>query len=118
MTRVFVVLLMLLLGSCGGTWDKLMGPDVPDSTTSADRAPTRTAAVQSGCYRGRLTEEGSTCQTMRTDRGVLISLGGPLRGFGAGDVVCVCGVPAREQFCKLGLTLLIREISSTCADIQ
>jgi hypothetical protein len=126
---------LLLLGGCGDTWDKFMSPDFTlfgDRAASADRVPaaagassasspaaaTRTAAAQSGCYRGRLTEEGSTCQAMRTDSGDLLTLAGPLRGFGAGDVVCVCGIPARQQFCKQGLTLLIREISDTCANIQ
>jgi hypothetical protein len=127
--------LLLLLGGCGDTWDKFMTPDFAwfgDRAVSADRVPaaagaaparpartaTRTAAAQSGCYRGRLTEEGNTCQAMRTEGGDLLTLAGPLRGFGSGDVVCVCGIPARQQFCKQGLTLLIREISSTCADIQ
>jgi hypothetical protein len=55
---------------------------------------------------------------MRTDGGNLLTLAGPLRGFGTGDAVCVCGVPAAQQFCHQGLTLLIREISDSCANIQ
>lgn len=84
---------------------------------SAQRSNQRTAA-QSGCYRGRLTDEGNTCQAMRTDGGELITLGGPLRGFGSGDAVCVCGVPSAQQFCGQGTTLLIREIDTDCKDIQ
>ena len=136
---------MLLLAGCGDTWDKFLTPDFSgnrDRSVSADRtavpysaaaqapvsagapAPrgystsTRTAAAQSGCYRGRLTAEGNTCQAMRTEGGELMTLAGPLRGFGVGDSVCVCGVPASQPFCKQGMTLLIREISDTCADIR
>jgi hypothetical protein len=79
--------------------------------------PTRTAST-GGCYRGRLTQEGSTCQAMRTDGGDLLTLAGPLRGFGAGDAVCVCGIPSDRQFCGQGLTLLIREIDTNCRDIR
>lgn len=136
MRTLLVIPVLLLLSGCGGTWDSFMTPDFSswfgDRAVSADRAPagagtapassprtaTRTAAVQSGCYRGRLTEEGNTCRAMRTDRGELLTLAGSLRGFGPGDAVCVCGIPARQQFCKQGLTLLVRDISTTCADIQ
>jgi len=135
MRSLLVIPVLLLLAGCGDTWDSFMSRSlswfgdrsvsadrVPASTgtapASASRAGTRTAAVQSGCYRGRLTEEGNTCRAMRTDRGDLLTLAGSLRGFGTGDTVCVCGIPARQQFCKQGLTLLVRDISTTCADIQ
>jgi hypothetical protein len=86
----------------------------------APAAPARTAraADTGGCYRGKLTGEGNTCQAMRTENGSLLTLAGPLRGFAAGDAVCVCGIPAAQQFCAQGLTLLIREISDNCANIQ
>jgi len=142
----FAVLLPLLLlaAGCGDTWDRFTTPDFSwsrDRALSADRTPaalpergTRVAplpretarqsgpsyrtAAESGCYRGRLTGEGNTCQAMRTDGGNLLTLAGPLRGFGTGDTVCVCGVAAAQQFCHQGLTLLIREISDSCANIQ
>lgn len=144
MRRLFwIAPILLLLSGCGDTWNKFLTPDYSwsrDRSVSADRTParsgaaqapvatgspgwssqpaTRTAAAQSGCYRGRLTEEGNTCQAMRTDGGELMTLAGPLRGFGAGDAVCVCGIPASQQFCNQGLTLLIREISDVCSNIQ
>ena len=38
--------------------------------------------------------------------------------FGDGDAVCVCGVRAKKPFCGQGVTVLIREIAATCADIR
>jgi len=90
---------------------------IPRSTTPAYRPATRTAAT-GGCYRGRLTAEGNTCQAMRTSAGDLLTLAGPLRGFGNGDTVCVCGIPSAQQFCGQGVTLLIREIDTDCKDIR
>ena len=137
MTRFALLLpLLLAVAGCGDTWDKFMTPDFSwsrDRSLSADRTAgppayrdavrasggdTRTAAAGSGCYRGRLTEEGNTCQAMRTDGGSLLTLAGPLRGFGSGDTVCVCGVAASQQFCHQGLTLLVRDISDSCADVR
>lgn len=136
--------LLLLAAGCGDTWDKFTTPDFAwnrDRALSADRTSAaatdlgargmpvfreaervsggeaRTAAA-GGCYRGRLTAEGNTCQAMRTEGGNLLTLAGPLRGFAAGDSVCVCGIPAAQQFCDQGVTLLIREISDNCANIQ
>lgn len=115
--------LLLLAAGCGDTWDKFTTPDFDwnrDRALSADR-PSAVATdlhAAGGCYRGRLTAEGNTCQAMRTDDGDLFTLGGPLRGFAAGDSVCVCGIPAAQQFCDQGVTLLIREISDNCANIQ
>ena len=85
---------------------------------AAERARSAPVPVPPGCYRGRLTGEGETCQAMRTEDGKLLTLGGPRRGFATGDRVCVCGVRAPEQFCAQGLTVVIREISDTCADIR
>jgi hypothetical protein len=137
--------LLLAVAGCGDTWDKFMTPDFSwshDRSLSADRVAgpaaglgpavprsyrdavrdsggeTRTAAAAAGCYRGRLTEEGNTCQAMRTDGGSLLTLAGPLRGFASGDSVCVCGVAAAQQFCHQGVTMLVRDISDTCADIR
>ena len=128
--------LLLAVAACGETWEKFKTPDFSwsrDRAVSADYAAgtpayrdavrasggeTRTAAASSGCYRGRLTAEGNTCQAMRTDGGNLLTLAGPLRGFADGDSVCVCGVAAAQQFCRQGLTLLVREISDNCANIQ
>lgn len=144
MTRLAVIgAILLLLAGCGDTWDKFLTPDFSwnrDRSVSADRTPageamapqqtsrraaspgyrpaTSRTAAQSGCYRGRLTAEGNTCQAMRTDGGDLFTLAGPLRGFGPGDAVCVCGIPSAQQFCRQGLTLLIREIGDDCANIQ
>ena len=137
MTRFALLLpLLLAVAGCGDTWDKFMTPDFSwshDRAMSADRTAgppayrdavrasggdARTAAATSGCYRGRLTEEGNTCQAMRTEGGNLLTLAGPLRGFGSGDTVCVCGVAAVQQFCHQGLTLLVRDISDTCADVR
>jgi len=141
---VWILPVLLLLSGCGDTWNNFLTPNTSwsrDRSVSADRTPawsaaaqapvstgspgiwssrsgTRTVAAQSGCYRGKLTEEGNTCQAMRTDGGDLMTLAGPLRGFGPGDAVCVCGIPASQQFCNQGLTLLIREISDTCSNIQ
>lgn len=86
----------------------------------AETMPARPSPPQPGpgCFRGRLTDEGDTCQAMRTETGRLITLGGPLRGFAPGDAVCVCGVRADRPFCRQGVTIVIREISDTCADIQ
>lgn len=128
--------LLLLAAGCGDTWDKFTTPDFAwnrDRALSADLRASGTPAFREavrasggeavtaaagGCYRGRLTAEGNTCQAMRTDGGDLFTLGGPLRGFAAGDSVCVCGIPAAQQFCDQGVTLLIREISDNCANIQ
>jgi hypothetical protein len=128
--------LVLAVAGCGDTWEKFKTPDFSwshDRAVSADRTAgtaayrdavrasggeTRTAAAVSGCYRGRLTAEGNTCQAMRTDSGNLFTLAGPLRGFGSGDSVCVCGVAAAQQFCGQGVTLLVRDIADNCASVQ
>ena len=145
MTRILAILAVLFLAAgCADSWDDWIpfvgDSDTADKAVSADRIPgtvpsptgtppaaqhsaatgvppQRTAAA-SNCYRGRLTEEGSTCQAMRTDSGGLLTLAGPLRGFGDGDSVCVCGVQATQQFCGQGMTLLVREIAENCNGLR
>lgn len=113
---LLVLMPVLIVAGCFG------GPgadraNLPENSDGV-RATHASAPVPPGCYRGRLTGEGETCQAMRTDGGKLITLGGPRRGFVAGDRICVCGVRAPQQFCRQGLTVVIREISDTCADIR
>lgn len=131
MSRLAISLILALLGAgCGETWDRFLTPDYgpprdvavsPDRvqpSTRVFRAPTPSAEAAPGCYFGKLTDEGDTCQAMRTNDGALLTLGGSLRGFGPGDTVCVCGFRAERQFCRQGVTLIIRDISNTCADIR
>ncbi len=122
MTRLLVVFpLLLALAGCGDTWEKFKTPDFSwsrDRVLSADRTAGPGDQRAAGCYRGRLTEEGNTCQAMRTDDGGLLTLAGPLRGFASGDSVCVCGVAAARPFCEQGVTLLVRDISDSCANVQ
>ena len=103
---------------CAGCGDRL-GPDrTAPSRGALSSAGNAASPVPDGCYRGRLTDEGDTCQAMRTEDGALFTLGGPLRGFGPGNRVCVCGFPAAEPFCRQGTTFIIREISDNCDDIR
>lgn len=85
-------------------FDALFGADDP---ASAQPAP-------GNCYTGRLTSEGVTCQAMRTNDGRLLTLGGPLRGFGSGDRVCVCGTVAEVSFCQQGTTVYVARIDTHC----
>ena len=106
-----------VLVMCAGCSDRL----VSDRSSPGRGAPSvagKSGSVPDGCYRGRLTDEGDTCQAMRADGGALFTLGGPLRGFGPGDRVCVCGFPAAQPFCRQGTTFIIREISDNCGDIR
>ena len=68
----------------------------------------------SNCYIGKLTTEGVSCQAMRTIKGRLLTLGGPLRGFGPGDAVCVCGPLAETSFCQQGTTIYVAQIDTRC----
>lgn len=126
-----VLMLSLLSAGCGNTWEKFMTPDFgpprDDVAVSSDRVRGSSQVFQkqatigtppAGCYRGRLTDEGDTCQALRTEGGALLTLGGALRGFGSGDSVCVCGFRSENQFCKQGITMIVRDISNTCADIR
>ena len=70
--------------------------------------------ASSKCYSGKLTTEGVSCQAMRTNKGRLLTLGGPLRGFGAGDAVCVCGPVAKTSFCQQGITIYLAHIDVRC----
>jgi hypothetical protein len=70
--------------------------------------------ASSKCYSGKLTTEGVSCQAMRTNKGRLLTLGGPLRGFRAGDAVCVCGPVAKTSFCQQGTTIYLAEIDVRC----
>ena len=71
-------------------------------------------SASNSCYEGILTKEGVTCQAMRTVDGRLLTLGGPLRGFGAGDRVCVCGPPSVTSFCQQGTTIYVALIDDSC----
>lgn len=82
----------------------IFGSDDPEPPTDAP----------SNCYRGKLTSEGVSCQAMRTNDGRLITLGGPLRGFGPGDAVCVCGPVAETSFCQQGTTIYVAQIDTRC----
>ena len=77
-------------------------------------APTPQANPPSNCYIGKLTTEGVSCQAMRTLKGRLLTLGGPLRGFGPGDSVCVCGPLAETSFCQQGTTIYVAQIDTRC----
>ena len=68
----------------------------------------------SNCYSGKLTTEGVSCQAMRTNKGRLLTLGGPLRGFRAGDAVCFCGPVAKTSFCQQGITIYLAHIDVRC----
>ncbi len=70
--------------------------------------------TSNNCYEGILTKEGVTCQAMRTNDGRLLTLGGPLRGFGPGDRVCVCGPPSETSFCQQGTTIYLALIDDIC----
>ena len=124
MSRLVIPLLLLSLAAgCSDLRASSEDGDIAASTgrvPQADTVPARPSPPRPGpgCFRGRLTDEGDTCQAMRTETGRLITLGGPLRGFGPGDAVCVCGIRADRPFCRQGVTVVIREISDTCADIQ
>lgn len=83
-----------------------------DSLFGSDDPPP--APAPNNCYSGRLTGEGVTCQAMRTDDGRLLTLGGPLRGFGPGDRVCVCGPVAEISFCQQGTTIYVAQIDARC----
>lgn len=137
MRIAIVCLISVLCAGCGNTWEKFMTPDFgptrgdvavsSDRVVSGDRMRGNVPvygnqavadAPAAGCYRGRLTDEGETCQALRTEGGALLTLGGALRGFGSGDSVCVCGFRSANQFCKQGITMIVRDISNTCADIR
>jgi hypothetical protein len=85
--------------------DSLFGDDEPPQS-----------AMAPNCYTGRLTNEGDTCQALRTNDGRLLTLAGPLRGFGVGDNVCVCGPVAETAFCQQGTTIYVAEIDLRCAN--
>ena len=57
--------------------------------------------------KGKLTDEGVECQTLRTDAGELYSLVGDLRGFQVGDQVYVAGTIAEFSLCQQGLTIVV-----------
>jgi len=110
--RLSLAVLLALLGA------GCFGGGAPGSVGRSDGETRADGPVPSGCYRGRLMGEGVTCQAMRTDAGELITLGGPRCGFATGDRVCVFGAKPRDQFYRRGVTMVIREVSDTCADIR
>jgi hypothetical protein len=60
--------------------------------------------------RGRLTEEGVECPTLRDRNGVLYSLSGSLGDYKAGDRVCVKGRKLEQSVCQKGVTLSVEWI--------
>ena len=56
--------------------------------------------------------------TLRTNDGRLATLGGPLRGFGPGDSVCVCGPASATSFCQQGTTIYIARIDVNCPEVD
>ena len=57
------------------------------------------------CVKGKLTDEGVECQTLRSTEGELYTLVGDLNGFQNGDEVVVCGTIAGISFCMQGTTI-------------
>jgi hypothetical protein len=63
------------------------------------------------CVKGRLTDEGVECQTLRSLTNDLFTLVGELNGFKIGDEVVVCGTIADISFCMQGTTINVSWIS-------
>jgi hypothetical protein len=59
------------------------------------------------CVRGKLTDEGTECQALRSDDGQLYTLIGDLKGFKIGDTVIVCGAVAEVSICMQGTTIIV-----------
>jgi hypothetical protein len=57
------------------------------------------------CVKGKLTNEGVECQTLRTTDDEIYTLVGELNGFKIGDEVVVCGTIADISFCMQGTTI-------------
>jgi len=76
--------------------------------------PERPQVGKSFNLRGKLTEEGVECQAMRGEDGRLYTLVGELKGFRAGNAVCVRGRVAEISMCMQGTTLVVEEIGRTC----
>ena len=51
---------------------------------------------------------------MRARDGGLYTLAGDLKGFTAGDEVCVCGAPAVVSICMQGTTIVLSHIGRDC----
>lgn len=100
---------LLLLTACGSA------AKAPPSLSAGGAS---VSAHYPACVAGSLTQEGLYCRALRGDDGMLYALAGPLRGFGPGDAVCVCGYVPGEQFCKQGTTFIVSEIDTTCAAIR
>jgi hypothetical protein len=60
--------------------------------------------------RGRLSQEGIECPTLRDRNGVLYSLSGSLGDYKHGDWVCVKGRKLEESECQKGTTLSVEWI--------
>ena len=60
--------------------------------------------------KGRLTDEGLECPTLRDGYGQLYSLVGDTGGFRRGDRVCVRGRRVDRSLCDLGIAIKIEWI--------
>ena len=75
------------------------------------RAQDQTNTEPQICVRGRLTERGVECQTMRSTDGTLYSFaGGRVVEGEVGAELCACGVPSAMSFCQQGQTLVVATI--------
>lgn len=102
----------LRLVACGAVFAAVAacGPNLGSREAGApDRAP----EAQS-CVRGSLTAEGVECPALRARDGGLYTLAGDLKGFEAGDEVCVCGAPAMVSICMQGATIVLSHIGRNC----
>lgn len=59
------------------------------------------------CVRGKLTDEGVECQTMRAEDDTLYTLVGDLEGLRIGDRVHVVSTIAEFSFCMQGTTIAV-----------
>ncbi len=75
--------------------------------------PQDTGSAKVVIVKGRLTDEGVECQTLRANNGELYTLTGNLRRFKVGDKVRVVGEVVDISFCMQGTTLSVINIRRT-----